>query len=147
MYDQLVLLALMLVATILISFRLLGRQRPSPAERVDGTRPAKGPKTFRITRVPSSWDEQRLQLFLTDQGNFIRPVVESLAIDIDGRWSTGTATFENVPSQLQNGPHWKVPLARLSETQPAQDEYLIIDHAFLGITPVYSPHPENHKIE
>ncbi|RKL14277.1 hypothetical protein BFJ68_g6670 [Fusarium oxysporum] len=68
-------------------------------------------------------------------------------IDIDDRCSTGTATFQNVPKQLQNGRPWKILLPKLSETQSTCDRYLVIDDEFLGITPLYSPHPEYHKID
>ncbi|KAI8403830.1 hypothetical protein FOFC_15320 [Fusarium oxysporum] len=145
--SQLVLLSLILLTTILASFRLLGAQAPSTAEKTYASKPTKGPKTFRISGVPPNWDEERLRLFLADQDNIVGPVVESLAIDIDGRCRTGTATFQNVPKQLQNGRTWKILLPKTSETQSTSSRYLVIDNAFLGITPLYSPHPEYHKVD
>jgi hypothetical protein len=84
---------------------------------------------------------------LKTQNSIIEPLVESLAIDIDGHCSTGTATFQAIPKQFHNGRPWQIPLQRLPESQSGRNRCLVLDHAFLGITPLYSPRPENHRVE
>ncbi|KAF5235110.1 hypothetical protein FAUST_7282 [Fusarium austroamericanum] len=87
------------------------------------------------------------ELFLKAHDTVVEPLVNSLTIDIDGHYSTSTATFHNVPKLFRDGHPWRIPLQRLPRNQCARDRCLVLDGAFLGITPLYSPRPEDHKVD
>lgn len=144
--GQLAILTFVLLTTI-FAYWLFGSQILPVSETSHPSKPTKRRKTFRISGVPPDWDEDRLQLFLISQDDIVEPLIKSLTIDIDGHCSTGTATFQSVPKRFQNGCPWRIPLPRLPQTQSARDQYLIIDHALLGITTLYNPPPEDHSVK
>jgi hypothetical protein len=144
--GQLAILTFVLLTTI-FAYWLFGSQILPVSETTHPFKPTKGRKTFRISGVPPDWDEDRLQTFLISQDDIVEPLIKSLTLDIDGHCSTGTATFQSVPKRFQNGCSWRIPLPRLPQTQTARDQYLVIDHALLGITPLYNPPPEDHSVE
>ncbi|PCD20339.1 hypothetical protein AU210_016206 [Fusarium oxysporum f. sp. radicis-cucumerinum] len=145
-YDQLVLLTLVLVTTIFAHW-LCYSQTQSSSDKTHLSKPTIRQKTFRVSNVPLDWNKDRLQSFLTEQGDITGPAVESLAVDIDGRCSTGTVTFQNILKQHQNDRSWEIPLQRPPGSQSARDRCLVLDDAFLGITPLFDPQPEDHKVD
>jgi hypothetical protein len=144
--GQLAILTFVLLTTI-FAYWLFGSQVLPASETTHPSKPTEGRKTFRLSGIPPDWDADRLQSFLVSQDDVIEPLIKSLTIDIDGHCSIGTATFQSLPQRFQNGFSWRIPLPRLPQTQSARDQYLVIDHAFLGITPLYNPPPENHSVE
>ncbi|KAK7418106.1 hypothetical protein QQZ08_011393 [Neonectria magnoliae] len=125
--------------------------RPSGSTQVDGLdakRPKYG-KTLRVRGVPLDWDVERLQTCL-EGDTPVDPVVRSLARETDGSSSTGTVTFQHLPTQLQALPPGKarrILLPKPSDNSTAPDRYLILDYDFLGITTLYSPAEDDHKVD
>lgn len=115
---------------------------PSPTESPVPTR-----TTFRVRGIPAEWDADRLQAFLTD-GDSV-PNIKSLASDIDGRSSSATVTYENVPASLRNTPPepCQILLPRDPQAQSLRDEYLVLDANFHGMTTLFAPPEKDHKLE
>ncbi|UKZ79213.1 hypothetical protein TrVFT333_006963 [Trichoderma virens FT-333] len=97
-------------------------------------------KTIRTRGVPRNWDIDQLQSFLLEQGEPACTVVESLAPEINGRSSTATVTFKDVPPDLRAlwpGQTCQYPLPKLDHN--ARSEYLTLDVDFLGVTTLFYP--------
>lgn len=99
--------------------------------------------------VPNDWNRNRLGSFLTENG-YVRPAVQSLANEIHGRSQTATVTFQNVPTQAQEHP--ADPAKNINLSVPPSDQHsrsrsLTLDTAFLGMTTLYTPPPQDHKVE
>lgn len=111
-------------------------------------RPPKDGRTFRVRGVPPHWNIDELQSFLAEHDGPAGPTVKSLAHEIHARSSTGTVIFQNV--SLPTARTWRISLPQPSEPskiQPARDQHLTVDDDFLGITTLYAPPPEDHKVE
>uniref|UniRef100_A0A8H7NHE4 ORC1/DEAH AAA+ ATPase domain-containing protein n=1 Tax=Bionectria ochroleuca TaxID=29856 RepID=A0A8H7NHE4_BIOOC len=89
--------------------------------------------TVRVVGVPVDWDLKRLRSFLADQTSSI-PIIKSLAQEIDNRSQTATVIVQDLLLFPEND-------------QLTGDQYLILDKAFLGITTLYTPPPDAHKID
>ena len=110
--------------------------------------PLESPKTFRIQGVPVEWDVERLRSFIEDQEPSLGPSIESLACEIHGRSKTGTISFGVKPNQPEPGKQaWRIALPKGPEPQPARHRYLELDDGFLGMTTLYRPLAEDHKVE
>ncbi|KAL6405042.1 hypothetical protein AUP68_11884 [Ilyonectria robusta] len=120
-------------------------RRHTPATP-SSSEPLKHGRTFRVRGVPLAWDSDGLKSFLTEHDNTTGPVIKSLADEIGGRSSTATVIFQNVPVPLQTKA-WSIRISSTIEAHPARDQYLSLDDDFLGITTLYTPSPDNHKIE
>lgn len=96
--------------------------------------------TYRVRGVPADWDKQRLQSFLNDQET-VTEAIESLARDNNGICQVATVTFVNLPSQRS------IPIPRTLNTKPTRKQYLTIDKDFHGLTTLYTPPSEDHKID
>ncbi|KAM0247492.1 hypothetical protein ACHAQJ_009831 [Trichoderma viride] len=110
---------------------------------------ARGKWTFRVRGVPHGWDRDRLESFLTEE-DFVSPAVQSLANEVHGRSQTATVTFLNVPTKLQKLPakrplsiHLPIP----SSDQLSRSRGLTLDDGFLGITTLYAPPLQDHKVD
>ncbi|KAK4446083.1 hypothetical protein QBC34DRAFT_486914 [Podospora aff. communis PSN243] len=106
-------------------------------------------KTFRIRGVPLQWDAERLESFLAEQDGSADPVIVSLVPEIHGGTSTGTLMFQgasSLPRALQTNSRWRIPLPR-SIGPPARPQYLIVDSDFHGITILFAPPPDDHKVD
>ena len=110
---------------------------------------------FRIRGVPLAWDVDQLKSFLTQQEELqprdgsVGLAISSLAGEIHGRSRVATATFRSPPPALRAGTLWSTDLPSLTDqlspfSRPAR---LTLDTKFHGITTLYSPPPEDHKIE
>ena len=103
------------------------------------------------------WDVGQLQAVLAQQGRFqsqdapMGPIIQSLVEDVRGRSKVATATFRSVPSPSQTGGQWTIPLPPSSAAdQPSRSSRqlrLTLDDEFHGITTLYSPPSEDHKLE
>ncbi len=104
--------------------------------------PPKRGLTFRVRGVPIDWDIDRLKSFLADQDDSAGPIVPSLALEIHGRSRTATVAFQNVPRPLQTSPigrSWQIP--------HPEAPGLSLDDDFFGITTLFAPPPQDHKVE
>ena len=88
-------------------------------------------RTYRVLGVDKTWDVEKLRVCLASQPGDIQPKVLSLATETDRRSQTATVVF-------QNG---RVP------TSPIRPANIVIEHTFHGITPLFTPSKENHKVE
>lgn len=103
--------------------------------------------TFRVRGVPADWDADRLQSFLTEQDGAARPILQSLAREIHGKSLSATVTFHTIPSPLQALPTektWNIYVCRQFGVRP---ESLSLDANFFGMTTLFMPPKEHHKIE
>lgn len=106
-------------------------------------------RTFRIRGVPHDWNRDRLGSFLEENG-YTSPAIQSLANEIHGRSQTATVTFQEVPSQLKErliDPAKGIALYVPSSDQLSRPRSLILDTAFLGVTTLFAPPPQHHKVE
>ncbi|KAH6970751.1 hypothetical protein BKA56DRAFT_559223 [Ilyonectria sp. MPI-CAGE-AT-0026] len=126
-----------------------GRDASSAPEALYPAREAANASiTFRIRGVPLNWDSERLQSFLLERENWAGLTVRSLARETTGRSGTGTVTFQTSPPQLQEletGGSYRIQLP--PGDQPSRKQYLVVDKDFYGITTLYSPPTEDHKID
>lgn len=100
--------------------------------------------------VPLDWDADRAQSFLAEHYCSADPVIKSLASEIHGGSNTGTVVFRDaasLPHTLQAISTWHIPLPKRETSQPARDEHLTLDDGFHGITTLFAPPPEDHKVE
>jgi hypothetical protein len=102
--------------------------------------------TFRVVGAPVDWDLKQLGSFLADRKRYI-PIVKSLAREIHNRSQTATVTFQDLPFSPESRQSERILLPKPIDDQLTGDQYLILDKAFLGITTLYTPPPDAHKIE
>ncbi|KAF4987186.1 hypothetical protein FGRMN_10502 [Fusarium graminum] len=123
--------------------------QPSETVRVDSALPQNG-RTFRARGVPLEWDANHLESFLADHEGSVGPVVRSLATEIHGRSQSATVTFQNLSHHLRavhTGQTRSVLLPKSSGGQPARPQYLVLDHDFFGITTLFIPPLDHHKVD
>jgi hypothetical protein len=107
-------------------------------------------KTFRVRGVPLGWDVNQLQTLLLQQHSSSGPKVWSLTKEVLGRSQVATVSFGDTPrsvQKLQAGRSWRIALSASSGNQLAGSGNVMLDDSFLGITTLYSPPNEDHKIE
>ncbi|EHK49999.1 hypothetical protein TRIATDRAFT_261370 [Trichoderma atroviride IMI 206040] len=98
--------------------------------------------TFRVTGVPIDWDRQELQSFLENQGSVTGASIESLASEDHGGPQVATATFEDILHQYDRS--WSILMPAVSNNRK---QYLTIDEEFHGMTALYTPPLQDHKID
>ncbi|ORY64882.1 uncharacterized protein BCR38DRAFT_186225 [Pseudomassariella vexata] len=138
--SELGVLAVSAAVIILTTCCWLVSRKPSKASR----KSSEDSRTFRVRNVPLHWKATDLQTFLAEHSS---PTVKSIATEIHSGSNTGTVTFKDVPLPLQASHPWDIPLSLPSEDQPFRDQYLTLDDGFLGITTLYNPLPEDHKVD
>ncbi|KAH6851067.1 hypothetical protein B0I37DRAFT_373108 [Chaetomium sp. MPI-CAGE-AT-0009] len=96
--------------------------------------------TFRVRGVPRNWDTTKLESFLASLGNSpgFGLTVGSLAAEVNGRSCTATV-------DVQSERSWKAPAFVPRSNQ--SDPQMALDDRFLGITPIYTPSEEHHKLD
>ena len=106
--------------------------------------------TFRARGVPLEWSGERLRSFFADQPSYDDPTVHSLANEINGHSKTGTVTFHGAPFQLRTlpkGKPWFILLPRQDNSHAKRPQYIALDRDFLGISTLYAPPPQDHRVE
>lgn len=103
--------------------------------------------TFRIRGVPLDWSRKRLRSHLEQHDSCSSPAIKSFALETDCLSYTATVVFTNPPLFAQQPKPWKVSLDETSGTQSSDGGHLSIDDGFLGITTLFSPKPNDHKLE
>jgi hypothetical protein len=112
-----------------------------PLLRREPTSQPKREPTYRIRGVPNDWDKDKLESFLVERDGSAGPVIQSLAKEFHGRSQTATVLFQNT---------CRLPLKiSLPEAfgQFGELRNLTLDHAFLGITTLFAPPQQDHKVE
>ncbi|KAH7013380.1 hypothetical protein EDB80DRAFT_369920 [Ilyonectria destructans] len=128
--------------------------QPSAGERLDRfpptpeTRnPPRDDRSFRIRGVPIRWELKDLKSFLEGHQSSAGPNIASLTREVHGRTKTATVTFPNVLSfqtlHLDETGRLSLP----AEDRSPRNPYLVLEDGFLGITTLYSPPPEDHKVD
>ncbi|RMZ79078.1 hypothetical protein DV737_g3580, partial [Chaetothyriales sp. CBS 132003] len=102
--------------------------------------PPKTARTFRVRGVPRDWHREGLESFLAAKDDSARPTVRSLAIEFHGRSQTATVSFRKAPGGS------RIPLSVPPEVLGGSPS-LTLDDSFLGVTTLYSPHPQDHKVD
>lgn len=142
--GQAILLAAVTLSALVAARWFTSRRAQSAAEPTrQDQQPLKDGKTFRVRGVPPHWDAEVLRSFLAEQHQLANPTVKSLASEIDGRSRTGTVVFQTAGPQ----PRTRILLPKPNESQLNPDEYLTLDDDFHGITTLFRPPPEDHKVE
>jgi hypothetical protein len=156
--SQILALAVLTFLTLTISRWLpIGRPRSSPEPchqnqqpPKDGQPSAKYDRTFRIRGVPLDWHRDRVRSFLAEHYCSADPAIKSLAPEIHGRSGTGTIVFleaASLPHDLQIISSWRIPLPKRGTGEPIRDEYITLDDDFYGVTTLFTPLPDDHKVE
>lgn len=138
----------MTIFTILIYCFVLRRFARSTAKPEGKSTIAPGQNnTFRASGIPADWDRRKLQSFLNDQEGIIDAVIESFAYENDGSSQVATVTFGNAPSRLQHGHGWPILIPEEFNTKSNRKQYLTVDKDFYGMTALYTPLSQDHKLE
>lgn len=99
--------------------------------------------------MPLGWDDKQLESVLAEQDSTASPTVQSLADELDSKSRTATVIFQNLPSPLRmllDGRPWQIPLPADSN-QSTRPQSLTLDKDFIGVTTLYAPPPQDHKVE
>lgn len=116
--------------------------RQSKGESKEEKKTAIRKSTFRVTGIPIDWDRQQLQSFLETQGSVVGSSIESLTSEDHGGPQVATATFEDILNQHDRS--WSILMPAGSNHRK---QYLTIDEEFHGMTALYTPPLQDHKIE
>ncbi|KAI6777588.1 uncharacterized protein J7T54_005374, partial [Emericellopsis cladophorae] len=105
-------------------------------------------KTLRVRGVPVNWSVDDLSLFLSQHYSFTQTVT-SLAREIDGRSQTGTILLHADSATLEERQDRHRGALRLppSSDGSARPQYLTLDSDFLGITTLFVPAKEDHRVD
>lgn len=103
-------------------------------------------KTFRVGGVPLDWNPEQLKTFLSHHKSSI-PNIWSFAREVHDSSKTATVVFQDIPFSPRTDEHWQILLPKPSNNPITRDQYLTLDNGFLGITTLYTPPPEDHKVE
>ena len=104
-----------------------------------------GHKTVRIRGVPQNWEVGQLQSLVQERAGLESPVIKSLAVEISDQSATATVDFEVNSSIVQAEQASKIALPRASYN--VRPESMKLDIDFFGITTLFRPPEEDHKIE
>ncbi|VUC29568.1 unnamed protein product [Clonostachys rosea] len=102
--------------------------------------------TFRVVGAPDDWDPKQLGTFLAGRKSSM-PIVKSLAREIHNRSQTATVTFQDLLLSPESRQSASILLPKPSDDRLSGNQYLILDKAFLGITTLYTPPTNAHKID
>lgn len=105
-------------------------------------------KTLRVRGVPVNWSVDDLSSFLSQHYSF-EQTVTSLAREIDGRSQTGTILLHADSATLEERQDRYPGAVRLppSSDGSARPQYLTLDSDFLGITTLFVPAKEDHRVD
>ncbi|KAL7811186.1 hypothetical protein V8C44DRAFT_330904 [Trichoderma aethiopicum] len=141
----LVFVAILTIATCHLVSERLTRSTVKPKETEE---PTVAPNlTFRVSGVPIDWDRERLRVSLTAETNIKDVSIKSLAHEANTDFQTATATLGNAPSTLRNVQNWQIRIPETPNAQTAGPQWLVVERDFLGITTLYAPPPDDHKID
>ncbi|ETR97188.1 hypothetical protein M419DRAFT_92340 [Trichoderma reesei RUT C-30] len=142
------LLAFVVFLTI-VSYRLVLQRLTRCTVKPERSERPKIPHdlTFRISGIPIDWDREVLRKVLMAETNIADVSIKSLAHEANTDFQTATATLGNAPSNFRNVQSWQIRVPELPNTQPGAKQWLVVEKDFLGITTLYAPPPDDHKID
>lgn len=104
-------------------------------------------KTFRVRGIPLGWDDERLESYLQEMFSSSVPTARSVALETHRRSLTGTVIFQKTPAVLQRLNPGKTFNLFLPKEGTARPVYLSLDVDFLGMTTLFTPVGEDHRVE
>lgn len=113
---------------------------------MSGPVPAKDRDTFRVRGIPLDWNREQLQEFLAEYKK-TNPIIESFSPEIDNAFITATVSFEDLAISAQSPQTESIALPQIPNTPLTRPGSLVLDKTFLGITTLYNPAREDHKVE
>lgn len=114
----------------------VSRKQPSPASNSKSFR-----QTHRVRGIPLTWDISRLQAFLASQRSFGDALVYSLATELHGNSRSATAFLGGSKTSGQ------IHVQNDVTDKPSRPVTLSLDQEFLGITTLFAPGEDEHKLE
>lgn len=141
--GQAILVAITLFTLVIARWLVFRREQTATKATRQDQQPLKDGNTFRVRGVPPHWDAEVLRSFLKEHHQSTDPIVKSLALELHGRSRTGTVMFRTAVSP----PKTRILLPKPNGNQLTPDEYLTLDDDFHGITTLFMPPPEDHKVE
>lgn len=114
----------------------VSRKQPSPTSNSKRFR-----QTHRVRGVPLTWDISRLQAFLASQRSFGDALVYSLATELQGNSRSATAFLGGSKTSGQ------IHVQNDVMDKPSRPVTLSLDQEFLGITTLFAPGDDDHKLE
>ncbi|KAL6826497.1 hypothetical protein V8C40DRAFT_244386 [Trichoderma camerunense] len=101
----------------------------------------KSASAYRVRGVPNDWDRDKLESFLIERDSLAKLVVKSLAKEFHGRSQTATISVRETYR-----PPPTVPLP-VESGEFGRPRNVTIDHVFLSITSLFTPPPQDHKVD
>lgn len=149
--DKLNLLLIITLCVTLLYLLLNPKTRSPPLQHSTVDKPPrKRNVTFRVRGVPLEWSINNLQEFLRAYNETASPRVMSLASEVYNRDQTGTVIFGNdafLHQAIKTNSHVQISINNPLARQASRGQLLTIDTDFLGVTVLFTPPPENHRIE
>lgn len=106
------------------------------------------PKTYRVRGVPIYWDENCLRTFIVSCEAGCGPSIESLEPEVNVQTLTGTVTFKSPPAALLEGDKkWELKVPKEEAESSTRRRWIEVEGDFIGLTTLFAPNPENHKVE
>ncbi|KEY71346.1 hypothetical protein S7711_10245, partial [Stachybotrys chartarum IBT 7711] len=104
-------------------------------------------RTFRVRGIPADWDTKRLASLITETFDLV-PTISSLAQEIQSGVQSATVSFQAAPDVLRMlGLGRSIPLPRLSNEKASRRVYLQLDADFHGMTTLFVPPEDDHRVE
>lgn len=114
--------------------------------------PSRDGRTFRVRGVPTEWERHHLRDALRDR--FSEVEVASLAPEMTGHSSTATVVFRgDAPSVRGVNGSVTLPLPAATSGSPSspglppREQSLTLDVSLFGMTTIYAPPENDHKVE
>lgn len=98
-------------------------------------------RNYRIRGIPLEWDADQVRAFLAENSHREPPLLHSLAREVHGRSQSATISFQNVDSTPPR--QTRLPISN----QFSRPQVITIDDNFHGMTTLYIPPRQNHRIE
>lgn len=120
---------------------------PYPPTNINQKRILRSGRTFRAREVPRDWDADRLASLLTESFDSA-PNIVLLAREVQGGVQSATVCFQTLPDVLRMpGCAKSIRLPRSPEEEASRFTYLRVDDDFHGITTLFIPPENDHRLE
>lgn len=142
--SQLLLLSIVLLLSLAaINWLFWRRSRPDAAQR----KRTNNGRTFRVRGIPADWDTKRLTSLLMETFDLV-PTVTSLAQEIQTGVQSATVSFQAASDVLRMPePGTSIRLPRSLNEEASRRAYLQLDDDFHGMTTLFTPPEDDHRVE